>query len=266
MPVAPSVTVACTVPASALDDPDADPFEQIEEEPIDTGGPATQEVPVTEPPSSPPPCAAPIISIAAALDEVSVAPPPGDAEQPPDGSERLAMLSELADMAKATSKMADRRKNRKPRGATFETCNGTGWSAVLERAKCTNADILLIQEHRTTASLIDERSDILAKLGWKSAWSAAVATDGGCGDALHSSGGTAIFARKHIGLGPAFEDEPDVYEVAPSRLVAAALHIPGQGGSFATRRTSPAAPVGQRPTATSPTRSSSTRTAMAGHG
>jgi len=123
-----------------------------------------------------------------------------------------------------------RRKRRSIHGVMAESCNSTGWLPLLERLKQTDAHILFAHEHRVPAELIAEKSKMLLKLGWKSAWSAATSTaaDGDV-DLRSTSGGTAIFVRKFIGLGPVDENHPDQFSIHPGRAASALLHIPGLG-------------------------------------
>ena len=109
-----------------------------------------------------------------------------------------------------------------------ESTNLTGWSAIFERLEKTKADVVCVQEHRTPPDLIDERSAQMRKLGWKSFWAPAIvtATEGEV-DARSTSGGVAIFARRHVGLTPVFEGRG--CELAPGRLVACKVTVPGSG-------------------------------------
>ena len=103
-----------------------------------------------------------------------------------------------------------RSAKRKTEDVEIETVNTSGWAALLQRLKSSKADVLCAQEHRTLEHAIDERSAQARKLGWKSLWCLALPTDpNNPQDALHSSGGTAIFVRSYMGLCKVFEDEPE---------------------------------------------------------
>ena len=92
-----------------------------------------------------------------------------------------------------------RRVARLKQNLLFETTNATGWTAALERAKQTDADVLCLQEHRTPLGLIAERSQQLKKLGWKSTWSPAIETaDPESPDGRCTSGGVAVLVRKYL--------------------------------------------------------------------
>ena len=89
----------------------------------------------------------------------------------------------------------------------MEAVNGTGWSSVLERLDETMADVVCVEEHRTPAGLIPERSEQLRKRGWKSLWAAATMDpDADADDLRNASGGVLIAVRKYIGLNPVAKD------------------------------------------------------------
>jgi len=110
----------------------------------------------------------------------------------------------------------------------FETCNSTGWTALLHRLQYSQAQVILSQEHHVREDLIKEKSDQALNLGWKSLWSPANCTadneDNRC-----TSGGVAIFVRKYFGL-VEFEDEGvKRASLEPGRLVVGKFSAPGLG-------------------------------------
>ena len=79
----------------------------------------------------------------------------------------------------------------------LETINITGASRLADRLGETEAHIVMVQEHRAVGPRLDELQGQAKKKGWTSLFSPAhrLADTGGL------SGGTAVLARKGIGLG-----------------------------------------------------------------
>jgi len=109
-----------------------------------------------------------------------------------------------------------------------ETCNSTGWSALLHRLQYSQAQVILSQEHHVREDLIKEKSDQAFGLGWKSLWSPTICTADN-DDNRFTSGGVAIFVCKYFGL-VEFEDNGMKRDsLEPGRLVVGKFSAPGLG-------------------------------------
>ncbi len=99
------------------------------------------------------------------------------------------------------------------------TANVTAWSSAITYLHETQADILLVQEHKLGECQADEAVSWLRRRGWNAVMTPAVpGPNGGL------SAGTAVLARSHIGLGlPLVGAET----VVPGRAVAARIEAPG---------------------------------------
>jgi hypothetical protein len=99
------------------------------------------------------------------------------------------------------------------------TANVTAWSSAITYLHETQADILLVQEHKLGECQAEEAVSWLRRRGWNAVMTPAVpGPNGGL------SAGTAVLARSHIGLGlPLVGAET----VVPGRAVAARIEAPG---------------------------------------
>ncbi len=99
------------------------------------------------------------------------------------------------------------------------TMNITAWSSCLDFIKTTEADVLLIQEHKLDKEQSEEATAWLRRRRWNSIIAPAeVGPNGGM------SAGVAILTRPHIGLGlPLVGTE----ELVPARMLAARIEAPG---------------------------------------
>eukprot|EP00971_Amphidinium_carterae_P239111 4746825-Amphidinium_carterae.1 len=82
------------------------------------------------------------------------------------------------------------------------TVNATGWGSLLAQLEALNLDlhppdVLCVQEHHRLAYQIPESVSQLAALGWKAHMAAATPSSV---SPTHSSGGTAVLTRTHIGM------------------------------------------------------------------
>ena len=110
----------------------------------------------------------------------------------------------------------------------MESVNGTSWNAILERTKQTEAAAMCLQEHRLPESAINEKSQVLANMGWKSLWAPATCTNPNEPDDLRNySGGVAVIVKDYLGFAMVEEDESPIIEA--SRLVAGKVTVPGIG-------------------------------------
>jgi len=158
-------------------------------------------------------------------------PPQGDSNQQsaqPQQSPTVIKLSEHLPKLSSTVKNKRRKAKRKIAGTMLESINSTSWAALLERLKTSQADVIFAQETRTIASMVNERSAIAKKLGWKSLWAPAKATNEASPDDERStSGGVAIFVRAHLGLSKLDENLSEV--IVDARVVGGKLTVPGSG-------------------------------------
>ncbi len=99
------------------------------------------------------------------------------------------------------------------------TVNITSWRSVLKFLSTTEADVLLIQEHKLGEEQADEAAEWLRKRGWNSLFAPAEkGPNGGW------SAGVAVLARAHVGLSL----PPSGTEIVePARVVAAKVEAPG---------------------------------------
>ncbi len=99
------------------------------------------------------------------------------------------------------------------------TINITSWGSCLDFIKSTEADVLLIQEHKLDKAQAEEATAWLRRQKWNSMISPAEPGPNG-----GMSAGVAILARPHIGLGlPLVGTE----EIIPARMIAARIEAPG---------------------------------------
>ncbi len=99
------------------------------------------------------------------------------------------------------------------------TINITAWNSCLDFIKTTEADVLLIQEHKLDKAQAEEATAWLRRRKWNSIIAPAeLGPNGGM------SAGVAILTRPHVGLGlPMVGTE----ELVPARMLAARLEAPG---------------------------------------
>ncbi len=82
------------------------------------------------------------------------------------------------------------------KGLSIESANTTGTKSLKKRLKATQADVLMVQETWATSAVVDDIATWAKRKRWTSLWTPAKeGTNGG-----RLSGGTAIFARDHLGL------------------------------------------------------------------
>jgi len=111
-----------------------------------------------------------------------------------------------------------------------ETCNSTGWRAMLRRLAETDAHVICAQEIKRLPKDIDEASAIVLGMGWKSFFAPSCTTT-----ASGLSSGAAIFVRKCLGLqrppaAGAPRDRGGGPVVVPHRVVAGLVTAPGLKG------------------------------------
>ena len=110
----------------------------------------------------------------------------------------------------------------------IETVNATCWSALLDRVKAPDADIILAQEHHCLEHQVAERSSQLKNQGWRSVWAAALPTNADDPtDTASTSGGVAILVRDFLGATNPSEVEP--VSLVDGRAVCARVTVPGIG-------------------------------------
>jgi hypothetical protein len=98
------------------------------------------------------------------------------------------------------------------------TVNVTAWPAAVELLKTTEANTILLQEHKLADSdSINAAKNLADGLGWLSVWGAAKPGKGG-----KNSSGVAILTRRGIGL-----REYPVKTAHPERIVAATVEALG---------------------------------------
>jgi len=110
----------------------------------------------------------------------------------------------------------------------LETCNGTSWPAIKDRLLYSHADVIFAQEHRLLAADIADKSAQVKNLGWKVIWAPAVPTDDS-NDKRSTSGGVAIFVKKHLGLTHVEDDGVKCPPLVEARLLAGHFTAPGLG-------------------------------------
>jgi len=110
----------------------------------------------------------------------------------------------------------------------FETCNGTSWTAIRDRLLYSQADVIFAQEHRLLEEDIVDKTAQVKRLGWKAVWAPAVPTDDS-NDKRSTSGGVAIFVKKHLGLTHVEDDGVRCPPLVEARLLAARFVAPGLG-------------------------------------
>ncbi len=99
------------------------------------------------------------------------------------------------------------------------TVNVTAWSSALAFLASTDADVLMVQEHKLGPEAAEEAVAWLRRRGWNAIMAPAeVGPNGGW------SGGVAILARAHVGMGLPLAGSELVH---PARAVAARLEPPG---------------------------------------
>ena len=102
-----------------------------------------------------------------------------------------------------------------------ETCNANAWAGARARIAALNDEVqaVVIQEHKLGKERIAEADAWLAGAGWWAVWTPARLTTEG-----RRSGGTAILARRHLGLSVPKWAAAGAHE---GHLVAAQLSAPG---------------------------------------
>ncbi len=99
------------------------------------------------------------------------------------------------------------------------TINVTAWRSAIAFLLSTDADVLLVQEHKLGPEEVDEAVAWLRRRGWN-----AIMAPAGRGPNGGWSAGVAILARPHVGLGlPLVGSEV----IQPARAIAARVEPPG---------------------------------------
>ena len=104
----------------------------------------------------------------------------------------------------------------------FETTNCTAWSSMKERLLETSAHVVMGQELKILDHDVVEAARWAHAHGWKSAITPALRTE-----REGVSSGTAIFARKAVGMEQVIEDS---WVIVPGRATAAKLCMGPKGG------------------------------------
>ncbi len=99
------------------------------------------------------------------------------------------------------------------------TVNVTAWSSALAFLASTDADVLMVQEHKLGPEASEEAVAWLRRRGWNAIMAPAEA-----GPTGGWSGGVAILARAHVGMGMPLAGSEVIH---PARAVAARLEPPG---------------------------------------
>ncbi len=111
------------------------------------------------------------------------------------------------------------------------TVNCTSWGSLIPFIRATDADVLLVQEHKLMGrDNVDEAVSWLRRHKWN-----ALLTEAEAGPNGGASAGAAVLARDHLGLSlPPIGSE----EVIPARVAAAKVEAPGPVLSWRSQPTS----------------------------